>query len=248
MEERKSLPRRTADALLDLLFPPRCPFCDRLLPEGERDICHVCQPVLPWTDPGKAEPAGEFVDKCVSPLWYRDPVRASFHRYKFGGCRDYAPVYAALMAQCVRDRLAGEYDLLTYVPLSRKRRRQRGYDQVRLLAEGMAPLLGLPVTETLEKTRHNPAQSGLTEESARRANVLGAYRATDPGAVRGKRVLLADDVVTTGSTLSECARVLRSAGAAGVVCVTLARARPGGKETAPAAPPPGRERDFMNSF
>lgn len=248
MEERKSLPRRTADALLDLLFPPRCPFCDRLLPEGERDICHVCQPVLPWTDPGKAEPAGEFVDKCVSPLWYRDPVRASFHRYKFGGCRDYAPVYAALMAQCVRDRLAGEYDLLTYVPLSRKRRRQRGYDQVRLLAGGMAPLLGLPVTETLEKTRHNPAQSGLTEESARRANVLGAYRATDPGAVRGKRVLLADDVVTTGSTLSECARVLRSAGAAGVVCVTLARARPGGKETAPAAPPPGRERDFMNSF
>ena len=227
MRREKSLPRRTADALLDLLFPPRCPFCDRLLPEGERDICHVCQPVLPWTDPGKAEPAGEFVDKCVSPLWYRDPVRASFHRYKFGGCRDYAPVYAALMAQCVRDRLAGEYDLLTYVPLSRKRRRQRGYDQVRLLAEGMAPLLGLPVTETLEKTRHNPAQSGLTEESARRANVLGAYRATDPGAVRGKRVLLADDVVTTGSTLSECARVLRSAGAAEVLCATLARAGQG---------------------
>lgn len=248
MEERKSLPRRTADALLDLLFPPRCPFCDRLLPEGERDICHVCQPVLPWTDPGKAEPAGEFVDKCVSPLWYRDPVRASFHRYKFGGCRDYAPVYAALMAQCVRDRLAGEYDLLTYVPLSRKRRRQRGYDQVRLLAEGMAPLLGLPVTETLDRIRHDPAQSGLTEESARRANVLGAYRATDPGAVRGKRVLLADDVVTTGSTLSECARVLRSAGAAGVVCVTLARARRDRTGAGEPHPRPDPAEIFLNSF
>ena len=79
--------------------------------------------------------------------------------------------------------------------------------------------------ETLRKDRNTEAQSGLTEESQRRANVLGAYSPVDPSLVEGKRVLIIDDVVTTGSTLSECARVLRTMGASDVVCAALARAR-----------------------
>ena len=79
--------------------------------------------------------------------------------------------------------------------------------------------------ETLRKARNTDPQSGLEEESARRANVLGAYTAVDPELVAGKRVLLIDDVVTTGSTFSECARTLRTVGAADVVCAALARAR-----------------------
>ena len=79
--------------------------------------------------------------------------------------------------------------------------------------------------ETLRKGRNTQAQSGLDDDAARRANVLGAYTIVDPELVEGKRVLLIDDVITTGSTISECARVLRSAGAADVVCATLARAR-----------------------
>ena len=240
------------EVLLDLLFPPKCVFCRKLLHRGEEGLCASCRSGLPWTLAGEAEQRPEFVSLCVSPLWYQGAVRDSFHRYKFDGCRDYAGVYAGLMAQCVGDRLAGEYDLITYVPLSAKRRRQRGYDQVRLLAEGMAPVLGLPVTETLEKARHTAAQSGLTDDGARRANVLGAYRVRDPEAVRGRRVLLADDVITTGATLSECARVLRTAGAASVVCVTFAQARAQGREEAqePSARHllPGQEEIFLNSF
>ena len=73
--------------------------------------------------------------------------------------------------------------------------------------------------------RHNKAQSSLEDDAARRANVLGAYRVLDPVQIAGKRVLLVDDVVTTGQTLSECARTLRMAGAEDVLCVTLAKAR-----------------------
>ena len=78
--------------------------------------------------------------------------------------------------------------------------------------------------ETLRKLRNTEAQSGLEDDEARRANVLGAYACVEPELVEGKRVLLIDDVITTGSTISECARTLRTAGAADVVCATLARA------------------------
>lgn len=214
------------EVLLDLIFPPKCVFCGRLLRRGEDGICARCQEHLPWCVGPEAEQSMEFISLCASPLWYQDEVRESFHRYKFKGSRGYAKVYGRLMAQCVRDHLAGRYDLITWVPLSEQRRKSRGYDQAMLLAEAAALELGDVAAETLTKVRETGAQSGLgKDDSARRANVLGAYRPTDPELIAGQRVLLMDDVVTTGSTLSECARTLRTAGAADVVCVTLARAR-----------------------
>ncbi|MPM57093.1 hypothetical protein SDC9_103911 [bioreactor metagenome] len=211
--------------LLDLLFPPRCVFCRRMLNRGERELCPDCVRELPWTLGGQAEQTGEFFSVCVSPLWYQDDVRASFHRYKFGERTGYAKAYGRLMAQCVREHLDGRYDLITWVPLSRESLRRRGYDQAMLLAMATALELGEVAAETLTKVRATNAQSGLKEDSARRANVLGAYEPADPELLTGRRVLLVDDIVTTGSTLNGCARVLRTAGAAEVVCVTLARAR-----------------------
>ncbi|MCQ4769094.1 MAG: phosphoribosyltransferase family protein [Clostridiales bacterium] len=213
-------------ALLDLLFPPRCVFCRRLLHRGEEDICPRCQQELPWALGAEAEQTGEFFSLCASPLWYQDQVRASFHRYKFKGVRGYSRTYGRLVAQCVQDHLAGRYDLITWVPLSRARLRQRGYDQAMLLASAAALALDDVAAETLCKVRDTEAQSGLGKNDAsRRANVLSAYQVTDPALVEGRRVLLIDDIVTTGSTLSECARVLRTAGAADVVCAALARSR-----------------------
>jgi ComF family protein len=116
-------------------------------------------------------------------------------------------------------------EVLTWVPVSRKRLRSRGYDQAKLLAEATGAVLGLPVTATLRKVRDNPPQSGLQDAAGRRANVLNAYEAVDPAAFAGKRVLLIDDVATTGSTLSECARVLVTAGAGEVLAATLAMVR-----------------------
>ena len=217
---------RPLGALLDLLFPPRCVFCRRLLHRGEEGICPRCQQELPWALGAEAEQTGEFFSLCASPLWYQDQVRASFHRYKFKWVRGYSRTYGRLVAQCVQDHLAGRYDLITWVPLSRARLRQRGYDQAMLLASAAALALDDVAAETLCKVRDTEAQSGLGKNDAsRRANVLSAYQVTDPALVEGRRVLLIDDIVTTGSTLSECARVLRTAGATDVVCAALARSR-----------------------
>lgn len=211
-------------ALLDLLFPPKCPFCGRMLEKGQVLLCPDCQRDLPWTRGVQGEQKLEFIKLCVAPLWYRDKVRNSHHRYKFSGVRAYTESYAALMAQCVEDHLAGRVDVVTWVPLSRRRLWRRGYDQSRLLAERLAPKLGVPCEHLLKKIRHTKAQSGITGESERRANVLGAYELVSGAEADGRRILLVDDVVTTGATASECARILRTAGAAEVVCVTLAMA------------------------
>jgi len=209
--------------ILDLLFPPKCPFCHRILEQPRALFCPDCQAQLPWLPPEKAERKCTFVEVCVSALRYKGLVQESIHRFKFKGRRWYAQTYGVLMSQCVQDHLQGRYDLICWVPVSARRKRERGYDQGYLLARVVSEQLGQECAWLLEKVKDNPAQSGLEGAAARRANVLGVYRVADPERVRGKRVLLVDDVVTTGETLPECARTLRVAGAAEVVCVTLAR-------------------------
>ena len=107
--------------------------------------------------------------------------------------------------------------------MSDKRRKRRGYDQSRLLAAETAKAWGAAPAALLKKTRDTPPQSGL-DASERRGNVIGVYEAVDANAVKNARILLIDDILTTGSTLSECVRVLRDAGAQSVVCACLAQA------------------------
>lgn len=210
--------------LLDLLYPPKCPFCGRVLERGEEGWCASCQEELPWTEPGDGKEV-EGCDACLSPLWYRDGAREGMHRYKFGGGRGHAKLFGQLMAQCLGDRWAQPLDLITWAPLHPKRRKKRGYDQAELLARRVGELTALPVAGTLEKVRATATQSQTGEDEARRANVQGAYH-TLPGLdLTGKRVVLIDDVATSGATLSECAAALRQAGAASVVGLTFARAR-----------------------
>ena len=111
------------------------------------------------------------------------------------------------------------------MPISKKRLRRRGFDQSRYLAASLCVDWHTAPVETLRKVADNPPQSGAADAAARRANVLGVYEAT--AAAAGKRWLLVDDVVTTGATLGECVRVLKEAGAADVVCLTLAATRRG---------------------
>ena len=203
-------------ALLDLLYPPRCAFCRRLLPRGQT-ACAACLDALPRTRDGGAQ-HGDFFRVCVAPLYYEGPVRDSLLRFKFDGAAGYAAAYAPLLADCVREYLEGEYDLLSWVPLSRKRLRERGYDQSRLLAEAAAPLLGMPCVSALRKEKHTARQSLAGSKEKRRANIAGAYRVPEPERVAGRR-----DLYTV--TLSECAGTLRSAGAESVVCAAVARRR-----------------------
>lgn len=211
---------------LDLIYPPKCTFCQTFLPNYDVGYCETCQKDLPWlTDSAQALQSGEFFTTCVAPLRYEDPVRESFHNYKFRGQRCFSLTYSQLMAQAIHDHLNQDFDLITWAPIHRKRKGKRGYDQSLLLAKPLSRQLKKPLVSTLKKLRNNPAQSTLgTDASVRRGNVLGCYICKKPSAVVGKKILLVDDIHTTGSTLSECTRVLLTAGALEVHCVTLAHA------------------------
>lgn len=209
--------------LLDLLFPPKCTFCGKFLKTGESEICAKCRKDLPYTQGEKAKTKGDFFTVCVSPLYYQGDVRASIHRFKFKGRSNYAAAYGKLVAQCIQDHLAGRYDLISWVPLSAGRLKKRGYDQAMLLCMAAALELSDVGVETLRKQKEVPAQSGMGAPEKRRANISGAYEVVDPELVAGRRILLIDDVITSASTLSECAKTLLMAGAEEVLCATLAK-------------------------
>lgn len=210
--------------ILDLLFPPKCVFCRKLLSKGAVCQCEKCAGDLPFTKGAQISQKGDFYDECVSPLRYEGDVRKSILRFKFKGATAYAECYGQLMAQCIKENLDGKFNLITWVPLSPKRARDRGYDQAMLLALAVALELDDVAVETLIKPTNVQAQSTITDKEMRRANVSGVYELKDQELIVGKRILLIDDIITTGSTLSECARVLLMSGAESVVCATLARA------------------------
>ncbi|SHH76295.1 comF family protein [Sporobacter termitidis DSM 10068] len=211
-------------SILDLLFPPKCIFCGKFLKKGSDCLCPACSETLPFTKGANVSQKGEFYDVCVSPLLYEGDVRKSILRFKFKGAVAYADCYGRLLGDCIKENLAGKFNLITWVPLSVKRAKDRGYDQAMLLALAAALTLDDVAVETLVKSTHVQAQSSITGKDLRRANVSGVYELKDRELIAGKHILLIDDIVTTGSTLSECARTLLMGGAESVVCATLARA------------------------
>ena len=211
------------DALLNLLFPPKCTLCANVLEKQETDLCRDCRLNSP-------ECAGihknfSFLDSWAAVWYYEGNIRGSLLRYKFRRARHYAPVYGRMLAMRLQQEYPDGFDILTWVPVSRLRRFTRGYDQVELLAEAVGQELGMQPVSTLKKVRNNRPQSGIVGQAKRRANVLGVYRAVCPQEVRGKRVLLLDDIITTGATAGECARVLLTAGAKELHCGVIAAAR-----------------------
>ena len=129
------------------------------------------------------------------------------------------------MAQCLHDQWGEEVDCITWVPATRRRRGQRGFDQCELLAREVGKNLSVEVVSALEKVRDTKQQARITSSSARQANVTGAYAAREGIDLTGKQVVLVDDVVTSGATMAECAACLRIAGAEKVIGLTVARAK-----------------------
>jgi len=209
--------------LLNLLFPPKCVLCGTVLETGHQDLCPACRLDGPVCLVSRTKLP--FVDSWVAVWHYEGFVRRSIHLFKFYGRRSYAVSYGKLLAMELMKAHPEGFDALTWVPTGTLRKLRRGYDQVELLANAVGSELGIPPQRLLKKIRNNRPQSGIRGEAQRRANVLGAYRATDPASLRGKRILLLDDVITTGSTVGECARVLLTAGAKEIHCGAVAYAR-----------------------
>ena len=220
---------RVAARALDLAFPASCAGCGR---EGD-PICATCLPALdarldlpPGVQIGLPADLPEGILQVEWCAPFAGVVRDALHQLKYSGERRLAvPLGEAIARRWTRARAGGE--MLVPVPVHRDRAAQRGYDQAVLLAVAAGRALRLPVAEALERWQATTAQFQL-DRRARATNVAGAFRPRAVNAVapvRGRWIVLVDDVMTTGATLSACAEVLLAQGAIGVSAVTVARER-----------------------
>jgi competence protein ComFC len=220
--------------LLSLLFPLRCPFCGGVMPVGAA-VSPVCADSLPFIIGEICPRCGREVafcccdgrsvafDRCVAPFYYEGAVRRGIINCKFHARQSSAFAFAGYAATAVQKAYQGEqFDFVAFVPLTRTEYRKRGFNQSELFARALARALSLPCRSALQKPRDVAPQRSLPA-SGRWVNVSGAFFA--PSRLDGRRVLLVDDIVTTGATLSDCARALKAAGADRVCCAVIASVR-----------------------
>lgn len=226
--------RQGGTALLDLFFPPRCPGCGRV---GVL-FCSACQAqVAPIIEPsclrcGRPLPYDALCEDCRdhtgalagirAAVVFASPVREAIHSLKYANGRALAVPLADFMVAAWH-RTVLPADCLVPIPLHASRLAERGYNQSALLARALGAAVGLPVDEQLVMRQKATRQQALLSAAERRANVKDAFVCRTSAA--GKRVVLIDDVCTTGATLEACATAVRAAGATSVWALTLARAR-----------------------
>ncbi len=231
-------------ALLDLLFPPLCHVCKAFIPgAGALLICAACRQKISFlnsplctlcgapfaTEAGVDHLCGAClihgqIHTCRSATLLAGPIQELIHGFKYGNrvhlCQPLGLMTAAALASFAGDAAP---DLIVPVPLHRKRLRQRGFNQSQLLGQVLEKQWRVPqAVGNLRRVRWTEPQTGL-HAADRVSNVAGAFEAKHPLKLRGKRVLLVDDVLTTGSTMRACVEALREAGAAAIFAVTVAR-------------------------
>ena len=205
-----------------LLFPEKCVLCGQILERDQLDLCRKCR--IDQPECAVSREKYPYLDSWIA-LWdYRDNVRRSLLKYKFYGRRNYAAAYGRLLSMKLLREDRADVDIITWIPISAKRLKKRGFDQVELLAQKLTQELQIPAVALLWKKRDNPQQSRIVGNAQRRANVLGAYEAINRESIQGKKILLLDDILTTGATAGECARILLEAGAKEVHFAAVAAA------------------------
>ncbi len=233
-------PRSSLEGLVDLFYPPACVGCAEVLP-SPAVFCEACLATVTPTASVRctvcAEP-GAFADRrcprctaqppdfhrAFAPFEHEGAVAKAIHRFKYEGQADLAKPLGRLLAEHADVWRGPEFQgALCPLPLHASRYRERGYDQATLLAVELAKVTGRPFDDTvLTRVRATARQVGLSE-AEREANLAGAFAAHE--SARGQRLVLVDDVHTTGATAREAARALQAAGAVQVSVLTLARAR-----------------------
>jgi ComF family protein len=227
------------------LFPAECRVCDTPLDGFTRvPVCHAClnapEPLqadyfcascnAPFQNDFPLDANGVCAlcrsglrgfDRAASFGFYDGALRSLIHLFKYAGMRPLAPRLSRLMDRAlpIEDR----YDLIVPVPLHWHRRWRRGFNQAELLAREISKHRRIPILNALRRSRATSNQAGLTS-AGRRRNISGAFQSREGMDLQGKKILLIDDVFTTGATAGACALALKRAGASSVSLLTLARA------------------------
>ena len=208
------------DFTANAFFPVRCPYCDIVIdPEGYAcDECGKKTPELPVTT---------YIEggyRCVAPFLYKDSFAEAVKRFKFNNRAQYAKALAfAVVTALGSSGTDLDFDFITCVPMHKEQRLNRGYNQSELLAKECAGLMRTKYIHSLEKYKQNKVQHTLPGIE-RRKNVKGVYRPLNKEKLKGKRVLIIDDIITTGSTLAECTKILSRCGCGDICCAVVCSA------------------------
>ena len=243
----KSMPLRLSSVLRDIfetavvfLYPAKCRVCDGFLGVAAMPyICANCWQDIeylepPWCDICSTPGVDGLCDACaISPprygklrsiAFYHTTLQQAIHLFKF----EKKKVFAQYLIQLINAHVPSDcsieaYDFVLPIPIHKKRLRERGFNQATLLADGIAKVEGIPVlTDALVRKRHTVAQSSL-DSAARQQNIVGAFEVRNPDIISGKRLLVVDDVFTTGATIREAVSELWTADPAEIDVLTLAR-------------------------
>lgn len=230
-------------AWMDLLFPRVCAGCGAEVAEAGRHLCWDCLSDLQFIQPPFCDRCGDPVagrvdhaftcplcaarragfDRARSVVRYEGAVASAIRNLKYNHHLWVVPDLADLLDAAVRVHFPDlAFDLVSWVPLHHARRRHRGFNQSAELARALARRLGCRARATARRVRPTPSQTRLTVPG-RADNVRDAFRARSPSGLQGRRVLLVDDVMTTGATTNECAAALKDGGAVSVSVITVAR-------------------------
>ena len=227
---------------IDIIYPPRCHICQKFLntpsfcpqcldgfSEITSPLCPICgRPFVSGVDYDHACEdclrKRPFYDKAAAPYLYEGILMKAIHKFKYEEKSYLADSMGPLFASFAEKWLENMDDCLVMpVPLHPKRLRERGFNQSLLLARYISKLPGRELDFlSLKRVRYTLPQTGL-KSAERRKNVRRAFGVKDRRAVKGRTIILVDDVATTGNTLNECAKVLKKAGAKKIFCMVLAR-------------------------
>ncbi len=207
------------DMVLSFIFPNKCPVCNCVISYNSL-ICKSCSEKIQnlnlKREIFKIKKQSIY---CVAPFKYDGLIRQSVLSFKFKGRMSYAAFFAYMMSQTIK-KYYSDMDFITFVPISNNRKLKRKFDQSEILSEKISKIINVPLKRTLEKTVDNAEQHNL-EKSEREKNILNVYTVMNDDDIKGKNILLIDDVCTTGSTLKECARILINSGAKSVQCAAI---------------------------
>ena len=223
------------------LFPRRCPVCHDVVEDAGEKACGICRLRLSYVKEPSCRKCGkplaadgrEYCMDCAAgkhifsqgraPFVYDGVMRRSVSRFKYGGRKEYADFYAEeIMRRCWKEVAFWKAEVIVPIPLHPSRRRKRGFNQAELVAERLSRQTGIPMDAgLLKRVKKTRAQKELSREE-RASNLKGAFAAREEE-FPFRRILLVDDIYTTGSTMDEAARILREAGARSVyfLCICV---------------------------
>ena len=211
---------------INLIFPPRCVLCGKIVSYGGQ-ICDKCstEAVKACTNKRIYIPKLGKIIGCYAPFQYKNSIRKAIINFKFYGKKELVEFFANIIAKQFLEIHSYNFDIITCVPLSKQRKKLRGYNQSELLAKAVSKRLNVPYKECLEKIKDNNEQHRLNEKD-RQKNVKNVYIVKNKQNIYKKSILIIDDIVTTGATLGECASVMFQNDVKQVTCAAIAQVVP----------------------